>query len=62
MDSWRLKSARMTMEKIREVAEEFRKGHIFTDTLPVEIERIIEATMGITIIPLKSLHKDCDII
>jgi len=60
MDSWRLKPARLTMEKIREATEEFRKDHIFADTLPVEIERVIEATMGITIIPIKSLHKDCD--
>lgn len=60
MDSWRLKPARLTMEKIREATEEFRKDHIFTDTLPVEIERVIEATMGITIIPIKSLLKDCD--
>lgn len=48
------------MDKIREEAENFRKEHIFTTDLPVDIEHVVEATMGINIIPVESLQKQCD--
>ena len=53
-------SVRLTMDKIREEAEIFRKEHIFTSDLPVDIEHVVEATMGISIIPVESLQKHCD--
>ncbi len=60
MDPGRIVSAKLTQDRIREIAEEFRSEHIFDNSLPVDIERVIEATMGISIIPLKSLQKSCD--
>ncbi len=48
------------MDKIREEAETFRREHIFTPDLPVDIEHVIEATKGIRIIPMESLQKHCD--
>jgi len=48
------------MDKIREEAENFRKEHIFTTDLPVDIENVVEATIGIIIIPVESLQKQCD--
>lgn len=48
------------MENIREEAEIFRKEHIFTSDLPVHIEHVVEATMGISIIPIEDLQKQCD--
>ncbi len=53
-------SVKLTQDKIREEAEQFRKEHIFTPDLPVDIEHIAEATMGIRIIPIESLQKHCD--
>ena len=60
MDPRKIESVRITMDKIREEAEIFRKEHIFTSDLPVDIEHVIEATMGIIIIPVESLQKHCD--
>jgi Zn-dependent peptidase ImmA (M78 family) len=48
------------MSQIRDIAEDFRKGYIFNYSIPVDIERIIETTMRINIIPVKSLQHDCD--
>lgn len=48
------------MERIRGIAEDFRKDYIFNDSIPVDIEYIIESTMGINVIPLKNLQRDCD--
>ena len=56
----KIESVRLTMDKIREEAEIFRKEHIFTSDLPVDIEHVIEATMGITIIPIENLQRHCD--
>ena len=56
----KIESVRLTMEKIREEAEIFRKEHIFTSDLPVQIEHVAEATMGISIIPIEDLQKQCD--
>jgi Zn-dependent peptidase ImmA (M78 family) len=53
-------SVKLSQDKIREEAELFRKDHIFTSDLPIEIEQIVEATMGIRIIPIESLQKHCD--
>ena len=60
MDPRKIESVRLSMDKIREEAEIFRKEHIFTSDLPVDIEHVIEATMGISIIPVESLQKHCD--
>ena len=60
MDPGKIISSRLRMEKIREAAEDFRSAHIFSDSLPIDIENVIEATMGINIIPIESLQKDCD--
>ena len=48
------------MSKIRDIAEDFRERHIFNNNVPVEIERVVEATLGINVIPIESLQKDCD--
>jgi len=60
MDPRRVISVKMTQEKIREEAEQFRKDNIFTSDLPVDIEHVIEAALGIRIIPIKNLQKQCD--
>jgi Zn-dependent peptidase ImmA (M78 family) len=60
MDPRRIVSVKLTQERIREIAEEFRSEQIFDNSLPVDIERVIEDTMGISIIPIKSLQKSCD--
>lgn len=44
MDPRKIESVRLTMDKIREEAETFRREHIFTPDLPVDIEHVIEAT------------------
>lgn len=61
MDPGKIISVKITQKKIREEAETFREQHIFTDAPPVDIEHVIEATMGIRIIPVKSLQKSCDV-
>ena len=60
MDPREIVPEKLKMSKIRDLAEDFRKEHIFNYTIPVEIERVIESTMGIFIIPVKSLQHDCD--
>jgi len=53
-------SMKISQEKIREEAEIFREQYIFSDSLPVDIEHVIEATMGIRMIPVEGLQKACD--
>lgn len=60
MDPRRIISVKLTLDKIREEAENFRREHIFTTDLPVDIEHIVESTMGIRIIPVDGLQKHCD--
>lgn len=60
MDPREIVPAKLTMSEIRDIAETFRSEYIFNDSIPVDIERIIESTMGIYIIPVKSLQHDCD--
>jgi len=60
MDPREIVPEKLRMSKIRDLAEDFRKEHIFNYTIPVEIELVIESTMGIFIIPVKSLQHDCD--
>lgn len=60
MDPRKVTSVKLSRDKIRDEAEQFRKDHIFTPDLPVDIEHVVEATMGIRIIPIESLQKDCD--
>jgi Zn-dependent peptidase ImmA (M78 family) len=60
MDPGKIVSIKITQEKIRDETETFRDQHIFSDTLPVDIEHVVEATMGIRIIPIKDLQKSCD--
>jgi len=44
MDPGKIVSLKLTQEKIRDSAEEFRKEHVFDNSLPVNIEYVIEAT------------------
>lgn len=60
MDPRKINPERLSADKIRGAAEDFRKGHIFNDSVPVDIERVIESTMGIIIVPMESLQRDCD--
>lgn len=60
MDPREIVPAKLTMSQIRDIAEDFRKGHIFNDTIPIDIELVVEATIGIRIIPVESLQKGCD--
>jgi Zn-dependent peptidase ImmA (M78 family) len=60
MDPGKIVSLKLTQDKIREEAELFREQHIFSSTLPVDIEHVVEATLGIKIIPIEGLQKLCD--
>jgi Zn-dependent peptidase ImmA (M78 family) len=60
MDPGKIVSVKLSMDKIRDTAERFREEHIFTTELPVDIEHVIEATLGIRIIPIGSLQRLCD--
>jgi Zn-dependent peptidase ImmA (M78 family) len=60
MDPQKIVPEKLTMSEVRDLAEKFRSEHIFNDSIPVDIERIIESTMGIYIIPVKGLKHDCD--
>ncbi len=60
MDSGKIISVKLTQEKIRDEAENFRQANIFTPDLPVDIEHVAEAALGIHIIPIKDLQKHCD--
>ncbi|MFA5820244.1 MAG: ImmA/IrrE family metallo-endopeptidase [Bacteroidales bacterium] len=60
MDPGKIISLKLSREKIQDIAEEFRKEYVFDNSLPVDIEHVIEATMGINIIPVESLQKTCD--
>jgi hypothetical protein len=58
MDSGKIISRKLTREQIRDEAENFRKAYIFSEDLPVDIERIVEAILSISIIPEKSWISD----
>lgn len=60
MDPREIAPARITFPQIRELADKFRNEYIFNYSIPVDIERVIEVTMGINIIPIKSLQHDND--
>lgn len=60
MDPGKIVSLKLSMDKIRDEAERFREEHIFTTGLPVDIEHVVEATLGIRIIPIESLQRLCD--
>lgn len=60
MESGKIVSVKLSMDKIRNEAERFREEHIFTKELPVDIEHVVEATLGIRIIPIESLQRLCD--
>lgn len=60
MESGKIVSVKLSMDKIRNEAERFREEHIFTKELPVDIEYVVEATLGIRIIPIESLQRLCD--
>jgi Zn-dependent peptidase ImmA (M78 family) len=60
MDPREIVPVKHTFSQIREIADQFRREHIFNYLIPVDIERVIEVTMGISIIPIKSLQHDCD--
>ena len=58
MDPRSIVPERHSMVQIRDAADKFRNEYIFNYSIPVEIEHVIEATMGIRIIPLKNLQRD----
>ncbi len=60
MDPREIAPARFTFPQIREIADKFRNDYIFNYSIPVDIELVIEATMGISIIPIGNLQHDCD--
>jgi Zn-dependent peptidase ImmA (M78 family) len=60
MDPGKIVSIKMTLDKIREEAESFRATHIYSSNLQVEIENVVEATLGMRIIPIENLQKLCD--
>lgn len=47
MDARKIISRRLTQDQIREEAENFRKVNVFNENVPVDIERVVEATLGI---------------
>jgi Zn-dependent peptidase ImmA (M78 family) len=61
MDPREIAPEKLKMSQIRDIAEKFRKENIFNYSIPVDIERVIESTMGVSIIPLKNLQHDCDL-
>ncbi len=60
MDPREITPAKLSFSQIRDLADKFRNDYIFNYSIPVDIERVIEATMGISIIPIKSLQRGCD--
>jgi Zn-dependent peptidase ImmA (M78 family) len=60
MDPREIVPVKLTFPQIREIADNFRNEYIFNYSIPVQIEHVIEATMGISIIPIKELHRECD--
>lgn len=60
MGTREIKSRFLTNEQIRDSAEDFRINYIHNEDIPVNIEWVIGATLGIQIIPLESLQQDCD--
>jgi Zn-dependent peptidase ImmA (M78 family) len=60
MDTGEITPIKLSWSKIQEVAEEFRKDYIHNFDVPVAIEQIIEATMGVSVIPQEGLHDGCD--
>ena len=58
MDPREIVPAKISFSQIRELADKFRNDYIFNYSIPVDIERVIEATMGIIIIPIKCLQHD----
>lgn len=60
MDPGKIVSLKLSPEKIREEAEIFREAHIFTTDLPVNIEFVAEAALGMHIILLENLQGQCD--
>jgi Zn-dependent peptidase ImmA (M78 family) len=61
MDPREIIPEKLKMSQIRDIAEKFRKEKIFNFSIPVDIEHVIESTMGINIIPVKDLQHDCDL-
>jgi len=61
MDPREIVPEKLKMSQIRDMAEKFREENILNFSIPVDIERAIESTMGIFIVPLKNLQHDCDL-
>jgi hypothetical protein len=43
-------------EEIREIVEEFRRTHWKTGLVPVDMERIVESGLGLSIIPVGGIR------
>ena len=61
MDPRKLEPARLKLSQIRELTENFRRNYVHDSSLPLDIEYVIEHTLGIQIIPIEDLKKDCDL-
>ena len=59
MDPREINPARLSRDEIWSIAERFREENIFNDTIPVNIEVVMQSTLGIHPIPTENLRRDC---
>lgn len=55
------KPSRLSYEDLRRIADDFLKEHHPTLTIPIPIEKIVEFTFGIEIIPVVNLQQTWDV-
>ena len=60
MDAREIVPVRLSREDVRNRAEEFREINIHNENLPVDIEIIMQSTLGIHPIPIRNLQYDCN--
>ena len=59
MDYYSIKVPFISQEEIKKMADEFRSRYC-GESLPVDIEKIIDGKLKIQIIPIPNLRRDCD--
>ncbi|MFA5051009.1 MAG: ImmA/IrrE family metallo-endopeptidase [Patescibacteria group bacterium] len=59
MDYYSIRVPFISQEEIKKMADEFRNRY-WGESLPVDIEKIIDGKLKIQIIPIPNLRRDCD--
>lgn len=60
MDAREIVPVKLSRDDVRNRAEEFREENIHNENIPVEIEIVMQSTLGIHPIPIKNLQNDCN--